>query len=91
MKFKFNTVILVPGTQWWLSRPYHMTRLPSTMTMRGVFFVVSVILSTQLSFAKKRCHYRYSQAGFKLLILLPQSPKYCDYRLFTSRLVHGVF
>lgn len=43
MKFKFNTVILEPGTQWWLSRPHHMTMLPSTMTMRGVFFLWSVL------------------------------------------------
>lgn len=79
MKFKFNTVILEPGTQWWLSRPHHMTMLPSTMTMRGVFFfVVSVILSTPLSFAKKRYHCRRSQAGFKLLILLSQPPKHCE-------------
>lgn len=45
MKFKFNTVILVPGTQWWLSRPHHMTTLPSTMTMRGVFFFLWSVLS----------------------------------------------
>lgn len=31
MKFKFNTVILVLGTQQWLSRPRHMATLPSTM------------------------------------------------------------